>query len=90
MPKDEFGIPIVVGSRIAFRMDSPLVTGIVQEIDDGAVFGQQRLGKMRVSVDVFIAWDPKSSDNLRGAYLTMNQPPELDPDFSDGKGATTQ
>ena len=92
MPRDEFGVQIEEGTRVAFQLGTASVTGVVTEIDEGSIMGAQvRPGKMSVMVSSFIAWDPRQPDKIRGVYVTQAQPePDIPPATPPQGSAITQ
>ena len=92
MPRDEFGVQIEEGTRVAFQLGTASVTGVVVEIDEGSIMGAQvRPGKMSVMVSSFIAWDPRQPDKIRGVYVTQAQPePDIPPPTPPQGSAITQ
>jgi hypothetical protein len=92
MPRDEFGVTIEEGTRVAFQLGTASVTGVVTEIEEGSIMGTLvQPGKMSIMVSSFIAWDPRQPDKIRGVYVTQAQPePDIPPAIQTPGSAITQ
>ena len=89
--QDEFGVEISEGTRIAFKLGSEMVTGIVASIDEGSIMGREvRPGKMDVIVEAFLSWDPRGPKKLNKCYVLEAQPELETPPPPEANGAHVQ